>query len=33
MCREADAIVVRAKELDQKGKRRNWYTAGGPERP
>lgn len=31
-CHEADLLDARARDLDQKGKRKFWYTPGGPER-
>jgi hypothetical protein len=31
-CKEAAALESRARELDTKGKRKTWYTPGGPER-
>eukprot|EP00698_Gefionella_okellyi_P020152 TRINITY_DN6297_c0_g1_i1.p1 TRINITY_DN6297_c0_g1~~TRINITY_DN6297_c0_g1_i1.p1 ORF type:complete len:1269 (+),score=363.22 TRINITY_DN6297_c0_g1_i1:61-3867(+) len=31
-CHEADGLLTRAGDLDNKGKRKNWYQTGGPER-
>ena len=31
-CAEAAALEARARELDAKGRRKVWYTVGGPER-